>query len=97
MQLMPETATRFGVSNRYDPQQNVRGGALYLGFLIIRFRQNVRLALAAFNAGEDAVDRNSGQIPPFIETLEYVPKVLKIYQALTERQRQTTLAALPRI
>ncbi len=98
MQLTPATATRFGVSNRYDPRQNVRGGALYLGFLINRFRQNVRLALAAFNAGEDAVDRSSGQIPPFIETLEYVPKVLKIYQALTEQQqRQTTLAALPRI
>jgi soluble lytic murein transglycosylase-like protein len=98
MQLMPATATRFGVSDRYDPRQNVRGGALYLGFLINRFRQNVRLALAAFNAGEDAVDRNSGRIPPFIETLEYVPKVLKIYQALTEQgQRQTTLAALPRI
>jgi soluble lytic murein transglycosylase-like protein len=96
MQLMPETATRFGVSDRYDPRQNVRGGALYLGFLINRF-QNLRLALAAFNAGEDAVDRNSGQIPPFIETLEYVPKVLRIYQALSERQRQTTLAALPRI
>jgi soluble lytic murein transglycosylase-like protein len=97
MQLMPQTATRFGVSNRYDPRQNVRGGALYLGFLINRFRQNVRLALAAFNAGEDAVARSSGQIPPFSETLEYVPKVMKIYQALTERQRQTTLAALPRI
>ena len=98
MQLMPATATRFGVSNRYDPRQNVRGGALYLGFLINRFRQNVRLALAAFNAGEDAVDRNSGQIPPFSETLEYVPKVLRIYQALTEQQRhQTTFAALPRV
>ena len=90
MQLMPATATRFGVSNRYDPRQNVRGGALYLGFLINRFRQNVRLALAAFNAGEDAVDRNSGQIPPFAETLEYVPKVLKIYQVLSEQRRQTT-------
>ena len=97
MQLMPTTATRFGVSNRYDPRQNVRGGALYLGFLINRFHQNVRLALAAFNAGEDAVDRNSGQIPPFIETLEYVPKVLNIYHALTEQQHQTTLATLPRI
>jgi soluble lytic murein transglycosylase-like protein len=98
MQLMPATATRFGVSDRYNPRQNVRGGALYLGFLINRFRQNVRLALAAFNAGEDAVDRNSGQIPPFIETLEYVPKVLKVYQAMSERQqRQTALAALPRI
>jgi soluble lytic murein transglycosylase-like protein len=96
MQLMPATAARFGASNRYDPRQNVRGGALYLGFLINRFSQNVRLALAAFNAGEDAVDRNSGQIPPFTETLEYVPKVLRIYHALAERQHQTTLAALPR-
>ena len=98
MQLMPATATRFGVSDRYDPRQNVRGGSLYLGFLINRYRQNLRLALAAFNAGEDAVDRSSGQIPPFVETLEYVPKVLKIYQALTEQQqRQATLAALPRL
>jgi soluble lytic murein transglycosylase-like protein len=87
MQLMPATATRFGVSNRYDPRQNVRGGTRYLGFLINRFRQNVRLALAAFNAGEDAVDRSSGQIPPFIETLEYVPKVLKVYQALSNQQQ----------
>jgi soluble lytic murein transglycosylase-like protein len=91
MQLMPATAVRFGVANRYDPRQNVRGGTLYLGFLINRFRQNVRLALAAFNAGEDAVERNSGQIPPFVETLEYVPKVLKIYQVLSEQQHQTTL------
>ena len=91
MQLMPATATRFGVRNRYDPRQNVRGGARYLGFLINRFRPNVRIALAAFNAGEDAVDRNSGQIPPFNETLEYVPKVLEIYQALTDRQRQAAL------
>ena len=98
MQLMPATATRFGVSNRYDPRQNVRGGALYLGFLINRFRQNVRLALAAFNAGEDAVDRSAGQIPPFIETLEYVPKVMQIYQALAAQQlRQPALAALPRL
>jgi soluble lytic murein transglycosylase-like protein len=89
MQLMPATARQFGVSDRYDPQQNVRGGARYLGFLINRFRQNVRLALAAFNAGEDAVDRYAGQIPPFAETLEYVPKVMRIYQALTERQSRT--------
>jgi soluble lytic murein transglycosylase-like protein len=98
MQLMPATAIRFGVFNRYDPLQNVRGGALYLGFLIKRFRQNVHLALAAYNAGEDAVDRYYWQIPPFIETLEYVPKVLKIYRALTDQQqRQTTLAEMPRI
>jgi soluble lytic murein transglycosylase-like protein len=97
MQLMPATATRFGVFNRYDPLQNVRGGALYLGFLMKRFRQNVGLALAAFNAGEDAVDRSLGQIPPFIETLEYVPKVLKIYQALIDQTQQQIVATLPRI
>jgi soluble lytic murein transglycosylase-like protein len=97
MQLMPATALRFGVSDRTDPQQNVRGGALYLGFLINRFGQNVRLALAAYNAGEEAVDRNSGQIPPFTETLEYVPKVLMIYHRLTERQGPRTLAAVPRV
>jgi soluble lytic murein transglycosylase-like protein len=98
MQLMPATAIRFGVFNRYDPLQNVRGGALYLGFLIKRFGQNLQLAIAAYNAGEDAVDRYDWRIPPFIETLEYVPKVIKIYQSLTDqRQRQITLAALPRI
>src|SRR6202789_3912155 len=82
MQLMPATATRFGVSNPYDPLQNVHAGARYLKFLIDRFGQDVRLALAAYNAGEDAVDRNGGQIPPFSETMAYVPRVMKIYQML---------------
>ena len=82
MQLMPGTAVRFGVSNPYDPRDNVHGGALYLKFLLNRFRQDVRLALAAYNAGEQAVDRNGGQVPPFTETLAYVPRVLKIYQLL---------------
>ena len=58
--------------------QNVRAGALYLKFLMDRFGQNVRLALAAYNAGEEAVDRNGGQIPPFSETMAYVPRVLKV-------------------
>ena len=80
MQLMPATASRFGVSNPFDPRQNVHAGARYLKFLIDRFGQDVRLALAAYNAGEDAVDRNGGQIPPFSETMAYVPRVLKIYK-----------------
>ena len=87
MQLMPATATRFGVSNPYDPRQNVHAGARYLKFLIDRFGQNIKLALAAYNAGEDAVDRNGGQIPPFAETRAYVPRVLKIYRMLAERPR----------
>lgn len=85
MQLMPATASRFGVSNLYDPRQNVHAGARYLKFLMDRFGQNVRLALAAYNAGEDAVDRNGGQIPPFTETMAYVPKVLKIYRMLAQQ------------
>jgi soluble lytic murein transglycosylase-like protein len=87
MQLMPATATRFGAFNRYDPKQNIHAGALYLKFLMDRFGQNVRLALAAYNAGEEAVERNGGQIPPFSETMAYVPRVLKIYRMLAEQPR----------
>jgi soluble lytic murein transglycosylase-like protein len=87
MQLMPATASRFGVSNLYDPRQNIHAGAQYLKFLINRFGQNVRLALAAYNAGEEAVERNGGQIPPFTETMAYVPRVLHIYQMLTAQPR----------
>ena len=89
MQLMPATAIRFGVSNPHDPRENVRAGARYLKFLIDRFGQDVKLALAAYNAGEDAVDRNGGQIPPFAETMAYVPRVLKIYRMLREQPRVT--------
>ena len=89
MQLMPATASRFGVSNPYDPRQNIHGGAQYLKFLIDRFGQNVRLALAAYNAGEEAVERNGGQIPPFTETMAYVPRVLRIYQMLTAQPRSS--------
>jgi soluble lytic murein transglycosylase-like protein len=89
MQLMPATASRFGVSNPYDAQQNVHAGARYLKFLIDRFGHDIRLALAAYNAGEDAVARNGGQIPPFSETMAYVPRVLKIYKLLAEQPRST--------
>jgi soluble lytic murein transglycosylase-like protein len=89
MQLMPATANRFGVSNLYDPKQNIRAGAQYLKFLMDRFGQNVGLALAAYNAGEEAVDRSGGQIPPFSETMAYVPRVLKVYRMLIGQPRNT--------
>ncbi len=76
MQLMPKTAERFGVRDVFDPQENIRGGALYLKWLLEYFRGDLRLALAAYNAGEDAVVRAGYRIPPIAETIDYVPKVL---------------------
>jgi soluble lytic murein transglycosylase-like protein len=76
MQLMPATAERFGVRDAFDPRQNIRGGALYLKWLLEYFRGDLRLALAAYNAGEAAVVKAGYRIPPFAETRDYVPKVL---------------------
>ncbi len=89
MQLMPATATRYGAANPFDPHDNVHAGAQYLKFLMDRFGQDLRLALAAYNAGENAVDRNGGQIPPFAETMAYVPRVLRIYHMLKREMRST--------
>jgi soluble lytic murein transglycosylase-like protein len=87
MQLRPETARRYGVTDIYDPEQNVRAGARYLSDLIARFGSNLELALAAYNAGEEAVERYGRHIPPYRETLNYVPSVLRIYQKLKSQAR----------
>ncbi len=99
MQVMPATASRFGVADLYDPRQNVYAGASYLKFLMEKFGRNVQLVLAAYNAGEDAVMRNGGRIPPFAETRAYVPKVLKIYRALVDQPlpRRGRTAAVTRM
>ncbi|HEV8096657.1 MAG TPA: lytic transglycosylase domain-containing protein [Burkholderiales bacterium] len=80
MQLMPKTAKRYGVKNRLDPAQNIHGGARYLRDLKLQFDNDLQLVLAAYNAGEGAVMRFGGRIPPFRETLAYVPKVLSTYK-----------------
>ncbi len=77
MQLMPATAKRFGVQNSYDPIENMLGGVKYLRWLFERFNGNVRYVLAAYNAGEGAVDKHKG-IPPYAETQDYVKKVIKM-------------------
>jgi len=78
MQLLPETAKRFGVADAYDPAQNIEGGVRYLKFLRDRFPGNLSLVLAAYNAGENAV-RKHGGIPPYRETRDYVRKIRQLY------------------
>jgi soluble lytic murein transglycosylase-like protein len=80
MQLMPATANRYGVDDSYDPKQNLEGGARYLKDLLLEFEFDIRLALAAYNAGENAVKRYGNNIPPFPETINYVDKVLVEYE-----------------
>jgi len=80
MQLMPNTAMRFGVWDPYDPEQNILGGARYLRELLGLFNSDVQLAVAAYNAGENNVIKYGMKIPPFQETQNYVNKVMSIYR-----------------
>ena len=79
MQLIPETGRRFGVRDFFDPRQNIEGGVRYLRFLLDKFDGNVELSLAAYNAGENVVQRY-GRIPPIAETQDYVRKIRAIYK-----------------
>ncbi len=79
MQLMPQTADRYGVTDREDPDQNINGGAKYLSDLISMFASDIPLAVAAYNAGEQNVIKYGNNIPPFKETQQYVKKVMKFY------------------
>lgn len=81
MQLMPGTAERFRVAEIWDPAQNIEGGAAYLRFLLDLFDDDLRLALAGYNAGENAVKRYGHRIPPYAETERYVRKVLQFLRA----------------
>ena len=80
MQLIPDTAERFGVRDPFDPEQNVRGGLAYLKWLIARYDGDIARVAGAYNAGEGAVDRFGG-VPPYAETEEYVRRILAFYRA----------------
>ncbi len=82
MQLMPETARELGVANVYDPAANIQGGARYLKRLMTMFDNDMALAVAAYNAGPEAVLSRGRVIPPFAETQRYVPNVLRQYRRL---------------
>jgi soluble lytic murein transglycosylase-like protein len=86
MQLMPATAKRFGVTDRTDATSNIYGGARYLNYLLQLFNGNLRLALAGYNAGENAVKRYGNKIPPYRETKNYVKKVMKRYRVYQAKQ-----------
>lgn len=78
MQLMPATAARFGVSEAYNPEENIRGGVTYLRFLLDKFNGDMRLAAAGYNAGEGAVMKYGG-VPPYNETTNYVARVMDLH------------------
>ena len=84
MQLMPGTAVRFGVTNIFDPQQNIEGGSRYMKFLLDRFDGDLSLALAGYNAGEGAVEKYGFRIPPYAETQEYVRRISQRYNILRD-------------
>ncbi len=78
MQLMPDTAAMLGVSDPFDPAQNLDGGVRYLRMMLDQFNQDKRLALAAYNAGPEAVKKYGNTVPPYRETRHYVRKILKM-------------------
>lgn len=86
MQLMPDTARRFGVTDRNNPDQNVEGGTRYLRHLIDMFNPNLDLAVAAYNAGENAVIKYNNSVPPYPETQNYVKQVLALYNKYNKQK-----------
>jgi len=82
MQLMPRTAQLMGVKDAFDPGQNIDGGSHYLSDLLKKYGNNLNLALAAYNAGPDSVDRYGRRVPPYLETMKYVQRIAKTYAKL---------------
>jgi soluble lytic murein transglycosylase-like protein len=95
MQLMPATARRFGVQNIFDPAQNIDGGTRYLRFLLDMFDGDVKLALAGYNAGENAVVNYGYQVPPYRETQNYVKNISAKYSRTKQAVKAKPSAAAP--
>jgi len=82
MQLMPRTAELMGVKDSFDPGQNIDGGSHYLSDLLKKYKNDITLALAAYNAGPDSVDKYGRRVPPYLETMKYVQRIAKTYAKL---------------
>jgi len=82
MQLMPRTAELMGVKDSFDPAQNIDGGSHYLSDLLKKYGNDITLALAAYNAGPDSVDKYGRRVPPYLETMKYVQRIAKTYAKL---------------
>src|ERR1044072_7675363 len=95
MQLMPPTASRFGVTNIWDPKQNIEGGARYMRFLLDLFSGDVRLALAGYQAGAGAVMKYGNQVPPYSETREYVRRIGNRYSMIRDPNAMAKAGAFP--
>ena len=87
MQLMPATARNLGVADVFDPAQNITAGSRHLKRLLVKFDNNLKLALAAYNAGEGEVIRHGRQIPPYPETAAYVSKVMRLYNQYRSEEK----------
>ena|SRR5437870_547743 len=96
MQLMPGTAARYGVTNIFDPRQNIEGGARYVRFLLDLFDGDVNLTLAGYNAGEGAVEKYGWQVPPYAETQEYVRRISRRYNLLRDPNAALYASSLSR-
>jgi soluble lytic murein transglycosylase-like protein len=85
MQLMPDTARRFGVTNIYNPKQNIKAGIKYMRWLLDKFGGDKRLALAGYNAGEGSVMKYGNKVPPYRETQNYVAKIMNHYELISSQ------------
>jgi hypothetical protein len=94
MQLMPQTATRFGVQDIFDPEENINAGTRYLRQLMDKYN-NLTLALAAYNAGPERIDQYGRRVPPYLETMKYVQRIAKSYAKIKAETMSSPLKTAP--
>jgi hypothetical protein len=94
MQLLPDTARRMGVKNIFDPRENVDGGTRYLRDMLVRYHNNVTLALAAYNAGPEKVQRYGNRVPPYLETQNYIQRIARGYAKIKAHAAISAISTL---